>query len=144
FTVGAQAGVSAFGALIHYILIVSSMGVLIALLAYPVAMLGGRVRFTRFARAAAPAQAVALSTESSLASLPAMLRGAEALGIPVATSGVVLPLATAIFRATSPAMNLAVAIYVAHWFGIDLDARALLTGLAVAAITTMGSVSLPG
>lgn len=144
FTVGAQAGVSAFGALIHYILIVSSVGVLILLLGYPVAMLGGRVPLVRFARAVAPAQAVALSTESSLASLPAMLRGAEALGIPVATSGVVLPLATAIFRATSPAMNLAVAIYVAHWFGIDLDTRTLLTGLAVAAITTMGSVSLPG
>jgi Na+/H+-dicarboxylate symporter len=144
FTVGAQAGVSAFGALIHYILIVSSVGVLILLLGYPVAMLGGRVPLVRFARAVAPAQAVALSTESSLASLPAMLRGAEALGIPVATSGVVLPLATAIFRATSPAMNLAVAIYVAHWFGIELDTRTLLTGLAVAAITTMGSVSLPG
>ncbi len=144
FTVGAQAGVSAFGALIHYILIVSSVGVMILLLGYPVAMLGGRVPLVRFARAVAPAQAVALSTESSLASLPAMLRGAEALGIPVATSGVVLPLATAIFRATSPAMNFAVAIYVAHWFGIDLDTRTLLTGLAVAAITTMGSVSLPG
>ena len=73
-----------------------------------------------------------------------MLRGAETLGIPVATSGVVLPLATAIFRATSPAMNLAVAIYVAHWFGVPLTVTSLATGVAVAAITTLGSVSLPG
>lgn len=144
FTVGAQAGVAAFGALIHYILIVSSVGVVIGLLGYPVAMIGGRVSFLRFVRAVAPAQAVALSTESSLASLPAMLRGAETLGVPVAVSGVVLPIATAIFRATSPAMNLAVAIYVAHWFGVPLTATSLLTGLAVAAITTLGSVSLPG
>ncbi|MGN6621413.1 MAG: dicarboxylate/amino acid:cation symporter, partial [Sphingomonas sp.] len=144
FTVGAQAGLAAFGALIHYILIVSSVGVVIGLLAYPVAVIGGRVPLFRFARAVAPAQAVALSTESSLASLPAMLRGAETLGIPVATSGVVLPLATAIFRATSPAMNLAVAIYVAHWFGVPLTVTSLATGVAVAAITTLGSVSLPG
>lgn len=144
FTVGAQAGIAAFGALIHYILIVSSVGVVIGLLGYPVAVIGGRVSLMRFARAVAPAQAVALSTESSLASLPAMLRGAEALGVPVAVSGVVLPIATAIFRATSPAMNLAVAIYIAHWFGVTLTATSLLTGLAVAAITTLGSVSLPG
>ena len=144
FTVGAQAGVAAFGALIHYILIVSSVGVVIGLSGYPVAVIGGRVSFTRFARAVAPAQAVALSTESSLASLPAMLGGAEALGVPVATAGVVLPLATAIFRATSPAMNLAVAIYVAYWFGVPLTVTSLVTGVAVAAITTLGSVSLPG
>jgi len=73
-----------------------------------------------------------------------MLRGAEDLDVPVAVSGVVLPIATAIFRATSPAMNLAVAIYVARWFGVPLTATSLITGLAVAAITTLGSVSLPG
>lgn len=144
FTVGAQAGASAFGALIHYILIVSSMGVIIGLAAYPLAVIGGRVPLLRFARAVAPAQAVALSTESSLASLPAMLAGSDALGIRRETSGVVLPIAVAIFRATSPAMNLAVAIYVARWFGVPLTATTLLAGLAVAAITTLGSVSLPG
>src|SRR5690242_10956692 len=139
FTVGAQAGVAAFGALIHYILVVSSVGVVIGLLGYPVAMIGGRVSLVRFARAVAPAQAVALSTESSLASLPAMLRGAEDLDVPVAVSGVVLPIATAIFRATSPAMNLAVAIYIAHWFGVPLTATTLATGLAVAAFTSLAS-----
>ncbi len=144
FTVGAQAGAAAFGALVHYILIVSSVGIVITLLAYPVAVIGGRVPLIRFTRAVAPAQAVALSTESSLASLPAMLRGAELVGIPVASSGVTLPLAVAIFRATSPAMNLAVAIYVGRWFGVELTTGTLLAGLATAAITTLGSVSLPG
>ncbi len=144
FTVGAQAGAAAFGALVHYILVVSSVGIVITLLAYPVAVIGGRVPLIPFARAVAPAQAVALSTESSLASLPAMLRGAEEIGIPVASSGVTLPLAVAIFRATSPAMNLAVAIYVARWFGVELTAGTLIAGFATAAITTLGSVSLPG
>ena len=55
-----------------------------------------------------------------------------------------MPIAVAIFRVTSPAMNLAVAIYVAHWMGIELSPSALFAGAAVAAITTIGSVSLPG
>jgi proton glutamate symport protein len=72
------------------------------------------------------------------------LRGAEKLNVPVAASGVVLPLAVAVFRATGPAMNLAVAIYVAHWYGIPLGPWQLAAGVAAAATTTLGSVSLPG
>jgi Na+/H+-dicarboxylate symporter len=56
----------------------------------------------------------------------------------------VLPLAVAIFRATGPAMNLAVAIYVAHWYGIALTPMMLAAGVAAAATTTLGAVSLPG
>jgi Na+/H+-dicarboxylate symporter len=144
YVVGARAGTAAFGALVHYILIVSGVGVLVWLASFPVGSIGGRVGLARFVRATVPAQAVAISTQSSLASLPAMLRGAEALGVPVATSGVILPLAVAIFRVTGPPMNLAVAIYVAYWFGIPLGPSQLAAGVAVAAITTMGAVSLPG
>ncbi|WP_033919742.1 dicarboxylate/amino acid:cation symporter [Sphingomonas sp. 37zxx] len=144
FVVGATAGTAAFGALVHYVAIVAGTGVLIWMLAYPTAMLLGRVPFKRFVRAVAPAQAVAISTQSSLASLPAMLRGTEALGLPVATAGVVLPLAVAIFRFTGPAMNIAVAVYVAHVFGIELAPQQVAIGVAAAAITALGSVSLPG
>jgi len=91
-----------------------------------------------------PAQAVAISTQSSLASLPAMLRGTQMLGIPATTAEIVLPLAVALFRATGPAMNFAVAFYVAHWFGVDIGPAQLAAGIAAAAITTMGAVSLPG
>ncbi len=64
--------------------------------------------------------------------------------IPVAASGVVLPLAVAIFRITGPAMNLAVALYIAHWFGMDLGPTQIAAGVAAAAITTIGAVGLPG
>ena len=144
FVVGARAGSGAFGALLHYKLIVSAVGCLIWFLAWPLAMFGGRVGFLAFTRAVGPSHAVAISTQSSLASLPAMLRGAEKLGVPVAASGVVLPLAVALFRATGPAMNLAVAIYVATWFGIPLGPGAIAAGIAAAATTTLASVSLPG
>ncbi|RSV36378.1 dicarboxylate/amino acid:cation symporter [Sphingomonas sp. ABOLE] len=142
--VGAKAGTGAFGALFHYILIVSAVGLVVTLFAYPAAVLGGRIGLGRMFRAALPSQAVALSTQSSLATLPVMIEGAEEVGVPVAVSGVTMPLAVAIFRSTGPAMNFAVAIYVAEWFGVPLHPATLLVGAVVATLTSLGSVSLPG
>lgn len=144
YVVGAQAGAAAFGALAHYVIVVSAVGCVVWFLAWPLAMLGGRVGFMDFTRAVGPAHAVAVSTQSSLASLPAMLKGAERLGVPVAASGVTLPLAVALFRGTGPVMNLAVAIYVAHLLGMELSPGALAAGVAMAATTTIAAVSLPG
>ena len=144
FVVGAKAGTAAIGALLHYVLIVTTVGGIILVLAYVLAMVGGRARLGAFTRAIAPAQAVALSTQSSLASLPPMLRSSGELGVPAAVADIVLPLAVAIFRVTGPAMNLAVVIYVATWYGVELSTGAMLAGVAAAAITTLGSVSLPG
>ena len=120
------------------------MGLVVTLFAYPVAIFGARLGFVRYARAALPSQAVALSTQSSLATLPVMIEGATDLDVPVAVSGVTLPLAVAIFRATGPAMNFAVAIYVAEWFGVPLSPATLAVGVIVATLTSLGSVSLPG
>lgn len=144
YVVGAKAGTSVFGALLHYVAVVSAVGAVVWALAYPLAVFGGGVGLGRFVKANAPVTAVAISTQSSLASLPAMLKAAGEVDVPVATSGVVLPLAVALFRATGPVMNLAVAIYVAHVFGIVLGPAQLAAGVAAAAITTMGAVSLPG
>ena len=143
FGLGARTGSAALGALAHYVLIVSSVGLMIFLLAFFVALAGKRSPGA-FVRAMLPAWAVAISTQSSLASLPAMLRGADALGAAHAQSSVILPMAVAIFRATSPTMNVAVAFYIAHWYGIELTPYSVAIGIAAAAITTMGSVGLPG
>lgn len=144
FGVGLRSGGGAFAVLGHYILVVSAMGGFIWLLAYALAGFWGRAGFTRFARAILPAQAVALSTQSSLASLPAMLDSASRLGLRSTTSEFVLPLAVAIFRATSVAMNLAVALYVAELSGIDVPFTLMLIGILVGVIISIGSVSLPG
>ncbi|MEL7687917.1 cation:dicarboxylase symporter family transporter [Citromicrobium bathyomarinum] len=135
-------GDAAFLTLIHYILSVAAMGGIVLVAAFAV----GAVRHgpVAFARAMLPAQAVAISTQSSLASLPAMLASARRLDVSENVADFVLPLSVAIFRATSPAMNLGVAIYVAHLFGIELGLPAMLAGLAVAFVISIGSVSLPG
>lgn len=141
---GARAGAAAFGALGHYVLILCSVGMVVWFAAFVVAAIGGRVSPIRFLRASIPAQAVAISTQSSLASLPAMLTGVKQIGVGERSAEVVLPISVALFRATGPCMNLAVAIYIAHFMGIEISTTALLAGVAAAAITTMGAVSLPG
>ena len=142
--VAAQSGGGAIAALGHYVLAVASFGVAVLLAAYGVALLGARRAPFAFARAVLPAQVVALSTQSSLASLPAMLAVCRTLGVRETTADFVLPLAVAIFRATSPAMNLAVALYVAKLTGVHLTPAVVAAGFVVALVTTVGSVSLPG
>ena len=142
--VAGQSGAAALGALVHYILSVASMGGVVLLLAYAVAVVLARQSLGKFARAVLPVQAMAISTQSSLASLPAMLAACRTLGLRDTTGEFVLPLAVALFRATGPAMNLAVAIYVAKLAGMELTPLMLATGVVVALATTIGSVSLPG
>lgn len=142
--VGARAGAGAVGVLGHYVLIISGVCIAVALLQYPLALLLARRSPLAFARAVAPAQIVAFSTQSSIASLPAMLEGTRALGVSNRTAGVVLPLAVSLFRITSPAANLAVAIYVAHINGVALGPGQLVLGVAIAAIVSLAAVGLPG
>jgi Na+/H+-dicarboxylate symporter len=142
--VGARSGAAAFGALLHYVAIVSAVGTVVGLLSYPVAVAFGRVPLGRFARELAPVQALAISTQSSLACLPLMLTRSEALGVPEARAGLVLPIAIALLRVTGPAMNLAVALYVANWFGVTLGPAQWAVAVLAAVLTSMGAVSLPG
>ena len=142
--VAAKSGTAALGALAHYIALVASIGGVVLLGAYLHAALVARISPLTFARAMLPAQAVAISTQSSLASVPAMLGSCARLGLREQSGEFVLPLAVALFRATGPAMNQAVAIYVARLTGVELTVPILAAGVVVALLTTLGAPSLPG
>jgi Na+/H+-dicarboxylate symporter len=89
-------------------------------------------------------EAVAISTRSSLASLPAMLEASREMGVREEVSDVTLPISVALFRATGPAMNVAVAFYVAHWLGLEPSLAQMIAATAVGAVMSYGAVSLPG
>jgi len=144
FTVGASAGGAAFAALAHYIVLISVLGVAITIAGYPLAILAGGVGAGSFTRAMIAPQSVAISTRSSLASLPAMLAAARVMGIREQVADVTLPMSVALFRATGPAMNVAVAFYVAHWLGIEPSMGQMIAATAVASVISYGAVSLPG
>lgn len=144
FSVGASAGGAAFAGLGHYIALISVVGILVTLWAYPIAAIWGRVGFGRFAKAMIAPQSVAISTRSSLASLPAMLAAARVIGVRDQVADVSLPLSVALFRATGPAMNVAVAFYVAHWLGYEPTMTQVIAATAVGAVMSYGAISLPG
>ncbi|WP_353200852.1 cation:dicarboxylase symporter family transporter [Sandarakinorhabdus sp.] len=143
-SVGIKAGLGAFGLLGHYIAVLASVQIGLIILVYPLAMIFGRVGPLAFARAVLPAQAVAVSTQSSIASLPAIYDGAERLGLPEATSRVVLPLAVSIFRITSPCANIAVVLYCGHLYGMEHSTLAFVGALLASLVAAVSTGGLPG
>lgn len=144
YSLAIKAGAAAFGGLIHYVLIISAIGFCCLLAAVFLAIVVGRVSAPRFFRAIAPTLAVAISTQSSLASLPAMLQSADDIGVDRKKADIALPLAVALFRFTSTAMNLAVVVYIAWLFGLELTFWTMVAGLGVAIAAALSAVSLPG
>ncbi|PZU12564.1 MAG: dicarboxylate/amino acid:cation symporter [Sphingobium sp.] len=141
---GARSGLATAGALLHYIGFIVAICLIVTLLLYPLVAGAGRIGLARFARAALPAQAIAFSTQSSIASLPAMIEASDGpLGVRPTSRSIVLPLAISLFRVTSPPANLGVAIYVAAMNGVALGPTQLMLGVVVAAIVSLAAVGLP-
>lgn len=143
--VGLTAGVGIVGLIAQYIVIVSAVTAAIVPLAFLFAFLWGRANPGRFTNAIAPVLAVAVSSRSSLASLPLMVeRSRDAMGVPERVVNLVLPLAVAVFRMTSPVANLGVVFFCAAVYGHDLSIGAIAVGGLVAIAISIGSVGLPG
>jgi Na+/H+-dicarboxylate symporter len=141
---GARSGLATAGALLHYIGFIVCLCLLVTLLIYPLAIVAGRIGPGRFLRAVLPAQAIAFSTQSSIASLPAMIQASDGpLSVRETSRSIVLPLAISLFRITSPPANLGVALYVAAMNGVPLGPTQLALGVAVAAIVSLAAVGLP-
>jgi proton glutamate symport protein len=140
----ARAGPGAVGSLVYYVALLSALCVLFTLPLYPLASSLGRLSLPLFARAIAPSQVVALSTQSSLASLPTMIDAAEMrLGSPPQMVGVVLPLAVAVFRYSTPIWLIVAALFVARVYGIDLAAGQLMTVGGLSVLMSIAGVGLP-
>lgn len=141
--VASKLGFAAAGALATYIVLVSSVTVAFVVLAvYPAAVIFGGVSLRTFARAALPAQAVAFSSRSSLAALPAMLEPVrERLGMPVAFSSFIFPLAVTLFRCGAAIGQVIGTLFVAKLYGVALGPPQLA---AIAATTIVTTFSIPG
>jgi Na+/H+-dicarboxylate symporter len=142
--VAARAGAGVLGALGIYVAVLIAVYLLITAAVYAVACLGGGESLRRFAAAVLPAQAVAAGTQSSLASMPAMMKATAALGYPARVGGLVLPLAVSLFRITSPAQYLTVASFIGWAHGTPPDPWSLALAAVLAVVISLGSVGLPG
>lgn len=143
--VSTQVGVGMLGALGSYIGMQVLLYLSVTLMLYPLVAILGRERIGRYATAILPAQAIAISTQSSLASLPAMVQSARVrLGYSEHISALVPPMAVSLFRITSPVQYLSVAAFVAWMYGMDVSASAMVTGIVLSVIVSLGSIGLPG
>ena len=141
-SVAARTGIQAAGALLYYIVVLSLVLVVVTAMLYIPVVLFGRVSIRKFALAALPAQAVAASSRSSLAALPAMLRETrDRLGLPPVATSFALPLAVSVLRMNVPPRWVVSAIFLGHLYGVDVTFSALVWVLITAVLI---SFSVPG
>ncbi|WP_350016633.1 dicarboxylate/amino acid:cation symporter [Rhodanobacter sp. IGA1.0] len=144
-SVCARSGLGMLSALGVYVLVECLLYLSVTVMMLPVALFFGGERLRRFVPALVPAQVVAISTQSSLASLPAMLESADRrLGYPKQVAALVLPMAVSLFRLTSPVQYVTSAVFIAWAYGVDLSTAQLLAGALLAVVISLGSVGLPG
>lgn len=136
-------GVAMAGAVAFWVVLVSSVSALFLALLYPLTAILGRVPIREFARAALPAQTVALSSRSSLATLPAMMESARALRLPEAIYGLSLPLAVSTFKANNAVSSLLKLLFLATLYGITLDPLFVLTFIGLRIILSVATPGLP-
>jgi Na+/H+-dicarboxylate symporter len=137
----ARMGLAAAGALAYYTAAVAVVCIVLMVLATIAAVVFGRVGLRAFMRTAAPAQAVAFSSRSSLASFPALVTGAERLGLSGAVTSFFLPLAVATFRLGAVQAMLIGALFLARLYGIDVGVPQII-GIALTSVLL--SFSVPG
>jgi Na+/H+-dicarboxylate symporter len=140
---GARMGLAAAGALLYYIALLSLVsGAFILVVLYPTAIWAGRVPLKAFARAAGPAQAVAFSSRSSLAALPATIEGARAgLGWPEDLAAFFVPLAASVFRVGGAIAQIVAVLFVARLYDVPLSAAQVATIVLTVMVT---SFTIPG
>ncbi|MFI5229350.1 MAG: dicarboxylate/amino acid:cation symporter [Gemmatimonadales bacterium] len=142
----ARLGFSAIGALATYVVLVSVAAfAFMIVVIYPAAVWAGRVSLRRFARAALPAQAVAFSSRSSIAALPALIETARTrLGLPDEVATFFLPLASALFRAGASLGLVTGCLFVARLYGIAIGPSQLATLVVTSVFTSFGIPGIPG
>jgi Na+/H+-dicarboxylate symporter len=135
-------GTEAIGAAAFYVVAVSALLFTSVILLYLFIALFAPVSVTRFARAALPAQVVAVTTRSSMAPLPLLLTSAEqVLGLPRTLTSFALPLASSTFRYCQPLTWQCYAAFAGALYGIDIG----VAGIATLGVTSiLMSFSVPG
>lgn len=145
YGVAMATGLPAAGMIGAFVVIVSIPMLLFTVLLYPVAAVAGRVGLLDFARAVAPAQVVAVSTRSSIASLPALVEGARLhLRLPESATGFVLPLSVSTFKVNRTISATVKLLFLAHVFQTPVTPGALVIFVATVIILSFTALGVPG
>jgi Na+/H+-dicarboxylate symporter len=142
----ARLGLAAIGALAGYIVIVALLTIVFGLaVMYPAAALLGGIPIRDFARAALPAQAVAFSSRSSMASLPAAIESArDQLKLPDEITSFFLPLAASVYRIGAAVGQTVGVVFIAQLYGVALSPAAMASVVLTVVATSFSVPGIPG
>jgi Na+/H+-dicarboxylate symporter len=138
-------GLSAASAVAAYVVLVVALTILVgAVLLYPLGIVAGKLSPRAFAALCAPAQAVAFTSRSSLAALPAMVESAERAGLPPIASEFILPVAASVFRVGAAVAQPVGVLFLARLYGVELSAPQLASLIFTVVLTTFAVPGIPG
>jgi Na+/H+-dicarboxylate symporter len=140
----AETGFEAAGLLGWFVLVVCALLIGFTFILYPITALLGRVSMSRFAWGVAPSQAVAMGSRSSLATLPALMEGADKrLGVPTEVGSFVLPLAVSAFKVNRTISSPLKLLFLAHVYGITLDPGTVALFIPTVMLLSFSSPGIP-
>jgi len=121
-------------------------GAILLLVLYPLTLkLFSKISIKKFFSRMTKAQIVALSTSSSMATLPVSMEVCEEeLGVSKATSGFVLPLGATINMTGSAMYYALVAIFFAQLFDVDLTFAHYMAIIVTSTVGSIGQAGVPG
>ena len=142
---GTRMGVDAAGALIYYVVVMSAITTaFILVVLIPAAVVLGRQPWRVFVQASAPAVAVAFTSRSSLAALPACIEAVrERLRLPDEMATFYLPLSASMFRSGGTVAQVLGVLFIARLYGIPLGAAEMGTIVAAAVAATFTIPGIP-
>jgi len=141
---GQKLGANVLGAIGFYFMVNIVLHLIAVVAIYVFIAVNGRVPVRQFLRALVPASVVGMGTRSSLASLPAMVKGAtDVLALPPTATGFVLPLCASVFKLTSAIYWPVGALFIAKLYGIDLSTANLLLVSASSIVLNFSTPGIP-
>lgn len=150
--VAAEAGFGLLRSLgVFVVAVLVGLVVFSAVVYMPIVHLVARISGGRFLAAAVEPAAIAFTTTSSVATLPALFEAAERLQIPRPVASFVLPIAAAVNRSGSALYQGSAVIFLGHLYGAAISPSAyvaalmatFLVALTIAPVPSASVVTLP-
>ena len=150
--IAATAGMDLLRSLAVFIVaVIAGLVIFTALVYLPLVQAVGRMRAGPFLSAAVEPAAIAFTTTSSVASLPALFDAADRMAIPRPLASFVLPIGAAVNRAGSSLYQGCAVIFLGHLYGASVSPGELvaalfatfLVALTIAPVPSASVVTLP-
>jgi Na+/H+-dicarboxylate symporter len=142
----ARSGAGVLGQLAAFaVVVVVALAIHVAIVLIPAMRFGARLGLSHFLRSTSDALLLAFSTASSNATLPVSMADAhEKLGIANDIVGFVLPAGASMNKNGSAAYKAVTAMFIAHLYGVSIDATTMLTIVVMSTIAAFAGAGVPG